>query len=198
MWQAWQWSSRARGTSSTKLHPELAAFLTRHSPLAGEEALWGGGSIRLQIRCYLGLEIPPLDYVTSVRSIVFKKESVLVMRNMDDTHIYPGGRREGNESLDGTLQREVLEETGWEVADVSRLGFIHFEHLTPRPDGYLYPYPHFMHIICMAKASRFIQGARLEDDYELDAAFRPITEVQELTLSPCQHVFLRAALELRA
>ena len=159
--------------------------------------MWGGGSIRLQIRCYLGLETPLLDYVTSVRSIVFKKESVLVMRTMDDTHIYPGGRREGNESLDVTLRREILEETGWEVADVSRLGFIHFEHLTPKPEGYLYPYPNFMHIICMAKASRFMQGTR-EDDYELEATFRPITEVQQMILSPCQHVFLKAALELRA
>jgi len=198
MWQGWRWSSRARGISSTKLQPDLAAFLARHTPRAEQQAVWGEGTIRLLISCYLSTELPPLKYVTSVRSLVFRDDSVLVLRNPDDTHIYPGGRREGGETLEETLRREILEEVGWEVTEISQLGFLHFQHLTPKPEGYLYPYPDFCHIVHMAKASHFVPNARVEDDYELEAAFRPISEVQDMTLSPCQHVFLKAALEVRS
>jgi len=180
------------------MQPDLAAFLARHKPLAEEQAVWGEGSIKLLIRCYLAKEMPPLEDVTSVRSIVFRDDSLLVMRNPDDTHIYPGGRREGNESLDETLDREIIEETGWEVIEATRLGFIHFQHLTPRPEGYLYPYPHFLHVVYKANASHFRPDTRVEDDYEQEALFRLINEVREMTLSPCQHVFLKAALEARA
>ena len=160
--------------------------------------MWGEGNIRLQISCYLSRELPPLEYVTSVRSLVFQNDSVLMLRNPDDTHIYPGGRREGSETLEETLRREISEEVGWEVSEISQLGFIHFQHLNPKPEGYIYPYPHFMHVVHMAKASRFIPDARVEDDYELEAAFRPISEVAENALSPCQHVFLKAALSAGA
>lgn len=177
------------------MQPDLAAFLARHTPLAEEEAVWGEGTIRLLISCYLSTELPPLEYVTSVRSLVFHDDSVLVLRNPDDTHIYPGGRREGGETLEETLRREILEEVGWEVAGVSLLGFIHLHHLTPKPTGHLYPYPNFFHVVYMATATSFIPEAKLEDDYELEAAFRPISEVREMTLSPCQHIFLKAALE---
>ncbi|MEO6458584.1 MAG: NUDIX domain-containing protein [Chloroflexia bacterium] len=179
------------------MQPDLAAFLACHTPRAEEEAVWGEGTItiRLLISCYLSTELPPLEYVTSVRSLVFQGNSVLVLRNPDDIHIYPGGRREGGETLEETLRREILEEVGWEVVEIARLGFLHFQHLTPKPEGYLYSYPHFMHVVYMAKASHFMPGAKLEDDYELEAAFRPISEVREMPLSPCQHVFLKAALE---
>lgn len=199
MWRGWLWSSPARGTSSTNtMQPDLAAFLARHTPLAEEQAVWGEGTIRLLISCYLSTELPPLEYVTSVRSLVFHNDSVLVLRNPDDTHIYPDGRREGDETLEETLRREILEEVGWEVAEISQLGFIRLHHLTPKPPGYPYPYPDLLQVVHMATATSFVPDAKLEDDYELEASFRPISEVQEMTLSPCQHVFLKAALEARA
>jgi 8-oxo-dGTP diphosphatase len=179
------------------METELATFLARHEHLTEEEVVWGGGSIRLQIRCYLGIAIPPLKYVTSVRSIVFKRDCVLVLRNLDDTHIYPGGRREANESLDETLRREVLEETGWEIGEVTPLGFIHFHHLAPMPPYYPYPHPDFMQVVYIADALRFVPGARSEDDYEVEAGFRPVSEVAAMSLSPGQHLFLKAALQAR-
>ena len=179
------------------METELATFLAQHEYLTEEEAVWGGGSIRLQIRCYLGTAMTPLNYVTSVRSIVFRGDCVLVLRNLDDTHIYPGGRREANESLDETLRWEVLEETGWEIREVTSLGFIHFHHLTPMPPNYPYPHPDFMQVVYMADALRFAAGAQLEDDYEVEAGFRPLSEVVAMSLSPAQHLFLKAALQAR-
>jgi len=46
---------------------------------------------------------------------------VLVVREQNGAHLWPGGRREPNETLIETAQREVLEETGWTVIDMRRL-----------------------------------------------------------------------------
>ena len=119
------------------------------------------------------------------------------MRNRDSTHIFPGGRREGSETLEETLHREMLEETGWAITGVSMLGFMHFHHLSPKPVGHTYPHPDFIQVVYMATATAFIRDTRLADDYELEAAFRPITEAQTLELSPCQHLYLKEALRVR-
>ena len=56
----------------------------------------------------------------------------------------PGGQREPGETLEEALRREVREESGWLIDSVSILGFIHLEHLGPKPSGYRYPSPHFL------------------------------------------------------
>ena len=88
------------------MSPDLAVFLSCHAPEAREEVTWG--EMRLQRACYLCGELPPLEYVTSVRGIVLRDTEVMVMTNPDETHIFPGGRRELGESLEETLRREVL------------------------------------------------------------------------------------------
>lgn len=35
-----------------------------------------------------------------------------------------------------TVRREVLEETGWTMQALHPLGFLHFHHRAPRPEGY--------------------------------------------------------------
>ena len=111
---------------------DLAAFLGRHQPIVEDSAVWG--DLPLRITSYLSKERPPLDYITSVRSLIFREDSILVVRNPDEIHIMPGGRCETGEALEETLHREVLEETGWIIAEVSMLGFVHFHHLIPITD----------------------------------------------------------------
>jgi ADP-ribose pyrophosphatase YjhB (NUDIX family) len=87
-----------------------------------------------------------VSYVTSVRSIVLREQAVLVVQDRERQHILPGGRIESGEAFTQASERELLEETGWTVNQIRYLGFKHFHHLTPKPEGYAYPYPDFLQV----------------------------------------------------
>jgi 8-oxo-dGTP pyrophosphatase MutT (NUDIX family) len=177
---------------------DLAAFLADYVPLAEETAVWGAGTIPLRLRAYLGQTPPPLHYVTSARCLVFRDDALLVMRNRDSIHIVPGGRREEGEQLEDTIRREALEEAGWTLRRPVMLGFMWFHHLDPKPPGYPYLYPDFIQVVYMAEAVDYRPDARLSDDYEIEAGFRPLATVQSLVLTPGERLYLAAALDLRA
>ena len=166
-------------------------FLSTHSPATVEVVTWPRSTFRLA--SFLCDDLPPASLITSVRAVVITGRHVLVLRNPDEVHIIPGGRREGSESLAQTVIREVLEETGWAIAGLRRLGVRHFHHLTPRPEGHRYPYPDFFQVVFVAAPSAYTPGARLPDDYEFDCQWMTIDEALALHLSADQVVFLRAA-----
>jgi len=91
----------------------LTNFLSRRRPLCEEVTVWGSGQFPLRVVSYFCTELPPLEFITSVRAIVIKDGQVLVLRDTEETHIVPGGRCEPGETLAETLRREILEETGW-------------------------------------------------------------------------------------
>lgn len=174
---------------------ELAAFLQRHTPGPRESALWGDGTIPLSITSYLSQEVPPLDYITSVRAVMLHGKRVLVVRDPVSHHILPGGRREAHETLRETLQRELREETGWSLKEIRQLGFLHFQYLEPfRPEWSAYPYPDFLQVIFSGQAETYYATARETDGYELEAVFRAQSELADLNLSAVDLVFLEAAL----
>lgn len=176
---------------------DLAGFLARHQSLAEETAVWRDGLIHLRITGYLSDELPPTEYVTSVRAVVFQGDSVLAFRDRYGIHVLPGGRREPDETLEETLRREVLEETGCRIAGVSQLGFAEFRHLTPKPPDYPYPYPDFLQIVCLAEAVDFIPEARIPDEYVEESFFQPLDQIDSLTLTPSERLFLDAAIRMR-
>src|SRR5262249_3316920 len=159
----------------------LALFLQQHTPLTRESTIWGNGTIPLQVASYLCQELPPLAMVTSVRAVVIRDEQVLVIRDPGGYHLLPGGRREMNETLLQTLQRELQEETGWSLADITLLGFKHFHHLGPQLEGFPV-YPDFLQVIYSARAEAFHPQSREENGYELEAGFRPLTELATLDI----------------
>lgn len=169
----------------------LAAFLARYQPHSEEVAVWGPH--QFQVASYLCVDMPPDALIISVRAIVCDGRRLLVVRDPDSIHIMPGGRREPGETLEQTLRREVLEETGWQIDSPSLLGFKHFHHLTPKPPGYPYPYPDFLQLIYRARPKQYVAGARHIDSYELAAMLVPLNQKDALPLSASERIFLAAA-----
>ena len=177
----------------------FAAFLARHAPFHAEMAIWPWkqGEIRLCLASYLSNELPPLALITSANALILRDDAVLVARNRDETHIWPGGRRESDETPLQTLAREVFEETGWTIRDPAFLGFVHCRHETPGPEGNPYPYPDFVRAVYTAEADYFTPDTADPDDYEMESDFRPVAAVRAMRLRMGQHVFLERALGLR-
>jgi len=142
--------------------------------------------------------MPPLEYIASSRCLVLRHNSVLVQRDRDTTHVLPGGRREAHESPVEAVRREVLEETGWAIAEPLLVGLLHFTHLTPKPSGYTYPYPDFVQVVYMANAVTFVPEAKLDDGYEVESMFCSIDDLPSLTLPVSQRLFLDVAIQVRA
>src|SRR4051812_49121543 len=94
----------------------------------------------------------------------------------------PGGRPEAGESIDQTVRREVLEEAGFHIEGLVRLGFIHWHHPSPKPAGCPpeFLYPDFVSVVFMSEAAVADPGAKLVEDCEEEAVFRPSAEAREL------------------
>lgn len=174
----------------------LAAFLRGQTPREDELVVWG--NTRLRVRSYLIPDLPPLEYVASVRAIITQQGAVLVVRDQARTHIWPGGRRNPGETVVHALRRQVLEQTGWTVEGIVRLGCQHFHHLGPQQDDTGYPYPDFLQSVYTAAAGSQAQTMAGPAGYPLSAAFQTLAQVHTLALSPGERCFLDAAQHLRA
>jgi ADP-ribose pyrophosphatase YjhB (NUDIX family) len=169
----------------------LAEFVATHDPQAHEDGHWG--EMRFHLASYLCPRLPPLELITSARAVVLHARQVMVVRDPGSMHILPGGRRQAGESLEQTLRRELLEETGWAIGKPHLLGVRHFHQQSRTPAAQ--PYPDFFQVVFVARARRFHLEARERGGYELDAAFQPIADVRRLPLPPNERLFLRAALQ---
>jgi ADP-ribose pyrophosphatase YjhB (NUDIX family) len=168
-------------------------FLAEYEPFVTETAVWD--DLPLSINYYLATVQPPRPYITSVRAVVFHQEAVLVVQDKKKEYfIVTGGRCEKNESLAETLHREVLEETGWTIANPTYFGFAHFHHLAPRPAAYAYPHPDFFQLFYVATADQYFSDRPITDDYVVAATLMPVQMARELDgMSQSQKLLLDAA-----
>ena len=171
---------------------DLAAFIVPLTAFMEEPHAWSVG--RLHLACYLTGTMPPSRLVVSARAVVTDGDRVVVVQDPTSRHILPGGRLEPDENVEDALRREVLEETGWSLARFRQIGFLHFRHVDPVPDGYTYPYPDLLHVVYAAVPGEHHPELREADGYELGAEFVPIDEARRLNLDAGQHTFLDAAL----
>lgn len=172
---------------------DLFTFLQSYIPIAQESAIWGNGTIPLEITSYLSQELPPLDLITSVRALVIGSNQVLVVRDPGGYHLLPGGRRETGETLLQTLRRELLEETGWLLSNITLIGFKYFRHLDPNTT-----FPDFLQIVYTGRPEAFYPEAREQNSYEIEAIFRPYAELSTLSLTASDLAFLDAAQRVRS
>jgi len=175
----------------------LEEFLNQQGVYTEIVERWHSG-IQLRVRAYVTDTLPEQELVTTVRAVVWKDSELLVIRDASGyVHITPGGRREPQESLEATLRREVAEETGWSIRNIGLLGLLHFHHVTPKPEGYRYPYPDFLQLVYMADADGYQAASRKQGGYEVEAEFRKLGEAQRLGLPATQMLFLTAGLQRR-
>jgi 8-oxo-dGTP diphosphatase len=183
------------------MDPELAGFLESRVVDFAQELVWRGGKYRFQLRGYFTSAPPPDAFVLAGRAIVLDGERVLVVRDPDNEHVTPGGRREPGETALDAAYREVLEETGWLISNPFALSVIHLHYETPEPVNVAvgrYIYPDFLWQIFVANPNGLDSKARHTDGYEIDATFRPIAEMLQEPLEPFQRILLQAAVRARA
>ena len=179
------------------MNPEITAILKGQKHEAEELASWEEGNIELRIRSYVCDKAPPLDYVTSVRCVLLLGKSVLVIQSTDGTfHVLPGGRREGNGTIEETLRREVLEEAGWTINQTQMLGFMHFQHMSPKPAEYKYPYPDFFQLVFNSQPEKPRLHRKPKGEWEQASYFINLDEINSLRMSPYNVLYLRKAIEL--
>lgn len=152
---------------------------------------------RLQVHTYLHDQLPPDEFITSVRALVLNGEQVLRVQDPSGYHVLPGGRREAGESYLETVMREVLEETGWEVEVGDLLGFRHLFRLTPKAAEISYPHPDFAQIVYLATPRHWRPEAKEVGGYELGAEFVPLAQLDQAQLTASERILLRAALAKR-
>jgi 8-oxo-dGTP pyrophosphatase MutT (NUDIX family) len=175
--------------------PARLSGLTRARAVHEDTVAWD--ELRLARRLVLTEEPPPLELTTSARAVIFRGAMVVVVADAGGaSHVMPGGRREDGESVDATARREVLEECGWRVGTLRPLGVLHFRHLTPRPEGYPYPYPDFLQALFVAEAESFERGAIRREGWEKSSRLTPVSRAKDL-IGPDQRTLLAAALQVR-
>jgi ADP-ribose pyrophosphatase YjhB (NUDIX family) len=163
-------------------HPDVAALLARSTPEASIDNEWpSSGPIR--ISAHVGVHELPAECLTSVRVILLVDDDVVVVTNPGGVHPWPGGRLEPGETWLDAAVREVHEETGWhlEPDGVRVLGFLHIEHLEPRPDDHPFPHPDFLQYVVTGRATtRDGDEATWVDsaDYEQGSRRVPLADIE--------------------
>ena len=121
-------------------------------------------------------------------------DRVLAVQDPGSGHIMPGGRLEPGETPEDAVRREVLEETGWSLACFRPIGILHFTHIDPVPEGWIYPHPDFLQIVYAGSPGAYHPELKEEDEYVLGSELVPVADARRLALDAGQQVFLDTAL----
>jgi len=172
---------------------ELKQFLSRHQPFGGWRDEWLG--VPLEFRAYVSAELPPSEFIGSVRALVLRDNNVLVAHSSPPI-LSVGGRCEPGETVEETLLREVGEESGWLVTPLSVIGFVHGRHLDEQRPNWGRPAPDFIDPMFAATAVRF--DPALLGQNEVRCEFLPVAAIEQLGIEQISRTFLNEALRRRS
>lgn len=180
---------------------ELSELLARFEPAKSVETIWGNGTLPLRVTAYASPAELPAELVVSVRCVVRRGDCVVICEEPDGKWmLLPGGRCEPGETFQQTVVREVHEETGWIIdpRSLEQIGWMHYEHLQPPPDGHRYPHPDFLNVIFVGDAVARDSGPNVEwadtDGYIQRSVAVPTSEARRLVVptDPLAGIFLDA------
>ena len=86
-------------------------------------------------------KLPPIELVTSVCTLCFSGNKLLMIKHDERGWDIPGGHIEPGESLEEALRREVLEEAGATLSECKCFAHFKFQLNGPKPPDFKYPYP---------------------------------------------------------
>jgi 8-oxo-dGTP pyrophosphatase MutT (NUDIX family) len=156
--------------------------------------MWHDRPLPLKISTHISATFPPDEVITSARAVVLHDRLVAVVRDPHGYHVLPGGRRsQADRSIEQTLRREILEETGLSIDSTVAIGFLRVHHLGAPPADYPYPYPDFAQAIFTARTSGATVSPREHGEFELDVFFRHPDQIADLNLSKRDRALLAEA-----
>ncbi len=105
--------------------------------------------------CHLVLDtqLPPLGLISTAFALAFSGDCLLLAHLAARGWDIPGGHCEAGETPEATMRREVYEETGARLGDVTVFGYQRIRILAPKPERYRYPYPETYQVFFRATAA---------------------------------------------
>ena len=178
------------------LTESFAASLEARPIASDGVAIWP--SARLRKRTFIGGFDFPSELLISARAVVFKDSRVVVVDEVHgERHIEPGGGLEPGETMEVAARREIAEESGWSVAELTPLGFHFLEPLTPKPTASIRRWGAMVHAIYVTEAVSYSRTARDMTQIEVGSRLTSIRRAMA-ELRSDQVALLRAAVERRA
>lgn len=109
-----------------------------------------------RVESILTSALPPIHLCTTAHAFAFLDDGSMVMSYVRDRHRFdvPGGHIEENETPEGAVFREVLEETGCHIADLKLVGHLRMIALGSKPIDYHYPFPLSYQLFYAARISK--------------------------------------------